>query len=106
SNLFFFESDTLHTPALECGVLPGITRDLVLGVAPECGFRAVEGRYPPEIMAGSDECFVTFTSAGVVGVSSIDDARLPGAAPGARTLRLAAAYEARIARALAEESPL
>lgn len=106
SNLFFFESDTLHTPALECGVLPGITRDLVLGVAPECGFRAVEGRYPPEIMAASDECFVTFTSAGVVGVASIDDARLPGVAPGARTLRLAAAYEARVARALAEESPL
>ena len=106
SNLFFFEADTLHTPAIESGVLPGITRDVVLEIAPECGFRTVEGRYPPEIVAGSDECFVTFTSAGIVGVAAIEGAALPVSAPGPRTRRLAAAYEARAARALAEESPL
>ena len=55
SNLFFFESDTLHTPALECGILPGITRDTVLELAPACGFRVVEGRYPPEIVTAARE---------------------------------------------------
>ena len=45
SNLFFFEADTLHTPARECGILPGITRDVLLEIAPAAGFRTVEGRY-------------------------------------------------------------
>jgi branched-chain amino acid aminotransferase len=106
SNLFFFEADTLHTPALECGVLPGITRDVVLEAAPYCGFRTVEGRYPPAVVAASDECLLTFTSAGVVGVASIEESSLPGSAPGPRTLRLAAAYEERVAEALGAEIPL
>ena len=76
SNLFFFESDTLHTPALECGILPGITRDTVLELAPGCGFRVVEGRYPPEIVTAADECFLSFTSAGILPVASIG--RSPG----------------------------
>lgn len=106
SNLFFFEADTLHTPATECGILPGITRDLVLELAPGCGFRTVEGRYPPEIVAAADECFLTFTSAGIMPVASIGDAKLPSPVPGLRTQRLSAAYEARVARDLAAEPPL
>jgi branched-subunit amino acid aminotransferase/4-amino-4-deoxychorismate lyase len=106
SNLFFFESDTLHTPSPECGILPGITRDALLELAPGCGFRTVEGRYPPEIVAGADECFLSFTSAGVMPVAALDDTALPPPVPGPRTRRLAAAYEERVARALAEEPPL
>lgn len=106
SNLFFFESDTLHTPAAECGILPGITRDLILELAPVCGFRTVEGRYPPEIVAAADECFLTFTSAGIMPVAAIEGTALPGPAPGPRTRRLAAAYAQRVARDLAAEPPL
>jgi branched-chain amino acid aminotransferase len=106
SNLFFFEADTLHTPAAECGILPGITRDLVLELAPGCGFRTVEGRYPPEIVAASDECFLTFTSAGIMPVAAIGGTELPAPVPGPRTQRLAAAYDARVAHDLAAEPPL
>jgi branched-subunit amino acid aminotransferase/4-amino-4-deoxychorismate lyase len=106
SNLFFFEADTLHTPAPECGILPGITRDVVLDLAPGCGFRTVEGRYPPEIVAASDEVFLTFTSAGIMPVAALGEAALPEPVPGARTTRLAAAYEERIAAELAAVPPL
>jgi branched-subunit amino acid aminotransferase/4-amino-4-deoxychorismate lyase len=106
SNLFFFESDTLHTPSLECGILPGITRDAVLDLAPGCGFKTVEGRYPPDIVGGSDECFLSFTSAGIMPVAALEEAAFPLPVPGPRTRRLAAAYEERVARALAEEPPL
>jgi branched-chain amino acid aminotransferase len=106
SNLFFIEADTLHTPGPDCGILAGITRDLVLELAPGCGFRTVEGRYPPEIVAAADECFLTFTSAGIMPVASIGDAHLPSPVPGPRTLRLASEYEERIGRDLAEEPPL
>lgn len=104
SNLFFFEADTLHTPETGCGVLAGITRDVVLRLASSCGFRTVEGRYPPEIVREADEWFLTFTSAGIKPVAAIDDAKLP--APGSRTTRLAVAYEQHVAEALASTEPL
>jgi branched-subunit amino acid aminotransferase/4-amino-4-deoxychorismate lyase len=106
SNLFFFESDTLHTPGVECGILPGITRDVVLDLAPGCGFRTVEGRYPPEIVAGGDECFLSFTSAGLMPVATLGEVDLPSPVPGPRARRLSAAYEARVRQILAEEPPL
>lgn len=98
SNVFFFEADTLHTPEIGCGVLPGITRDLVLELAPGGGFKAVEGRYPLEVVAAADEVFLTFTSAGVLAVASIDGRAIAGGAPGPRTTRIREAYEARIER--------
>ncbi|HUP20075.1 MAG TPA: aminotransferase class IV [Gemmatimonadota bacterium] len=106
SNVFFFEADTLHTPGLDCGVLAGITRDAILDLAPRCGFFVVEGRYPPEVVAASDECFLSFTSAGVRPVASLDGTDFPGGAPGPRTARLSEAYAARMAEALAAAEPL
>jgi branched-subunit amino acid aminotransferase/4-amino-4-deoxychorismate lyase len=106
SNLFFFEADTLHTPGVECGILPGITRDLVLELAPGCGFRTVEGRYPLEIVTAADECFLTFTSAGIMPIAAIGEAALPEPVPGPRTRRLADAYDARVARDLESDPPL
>jgi branched-chain amino acid aminotransferase len=106
SNVFFFEADTLHTPGLDCGVLAGITRETILDVAPRCGFFVVEGRYPPEVVAASDECFLSFTSAGVRPVASLDGTDFAGGAPGPRTARIAAAYADRMAEALAAAEPL
>jgi branched-subunit amino acid aminotransferase/4-amino-4-deoxychorismate lyase len=100
SNLFFFEADTLHTPAKECGILPGITRDVLLEIAPSAGFRTVEGRYPPGIVADSDEVFASFTSAGVKPISELDGRSLPAPVPGPRTSRLQAAYAARVETSL------
>jgi branched-chain amino acid aminotransferase len=102
SNVFFFEADTLHTPEIQCGILPGITRDVVLGIAPEQGFKTVEGRYPPMVLAAADECFLTFTSAGLMPVATIDGDELPLPVPGPRTVKLRAAYDAYIERMLAE----
>ena len=104
SNLFFFEADTLHTPETGCGVLAGITRDVVLRLAPSCGFRVVEGRYPPGIIHEADEWFLTFTSAGIKPVAAIDAAEAP--APGSRTAKLIAAYEDYVAATLDTTEPL
>jgi branched-chain amino acid aminotransferase len=106
SNVFFFEADTLHTPELGCGVLAGITREVVLDLAPRSGFKTVEGRYPPAVLSAADECFLTFTSAGLKPVAGIDGAELPAPVPGPRTLRLRAAYDAHAADALAVTPPL
>jgi branched-subunit amino acid aminotransferase/4-amino-4-deoxychorismate lyase len=106
SNLFFFEADTLHTPARECGILPGITRDVLLDIAPSAGFRTVEGRYPSGIVADSDEVFASFTSAGVKPISELDGRSLPAPVPGPRTRRIQAAYAARVEAGLGVTEPL
>ncbi len=106
SNVGFFEADTLHTPEEGCGILPGITREVVLEIAPQCGFRVVEGRYPPDLLAAADEAFLTFTSAGVAAVGSIDGTELPAPLPGPRVARLVQAYERAVARALDATEPL
>ena len=106
SNLFFFEADTLHTPARECGILPGITRDVLLEIAPSAGFRTVEGRYPPAILGDSDEVFASFTSAGVKPISELDGRPLPAPVPGSRTRRIQAAYAARVEASLRVTEPL
>ena len=101
SNVFFFESDTLHTPEIGCGILAGITREMALALAPACGFKTVEGRYPPAVVGAADECFLSFTSAGIQPVAALDGAELPAPVPGPRTTRLQAAYDARVEEALA-----
>ncbi len=106
SNLFFFEADTLHTPALECGILAGITRDVILELAPGAGFRTVEGRYPAAIVTASDECFATFTSAGVKPIAEIDGRPFPTPVPGPRTRRLMESYAKRVEEALRITPPL
>lgn len=100
SNLFFFEADTLHTPALECGILAGITRDVILEIAPGEGFRTVEGRYPAPILTAADECFATFTSAGIKPIAEVDEQPFPAPVPGPRTRRLIEAYTKRVEDAL------
>lgn len=106
SNLFFFEADTLHTPETGCGLLAGITREILLELAPGCGFKTVEGRYPAEVVAASDECFLSYTSAGIKPVAALDGQALPAPVPGPRTARLRAAYDAHVAAALAATPPL
>lgn len=106
SNLFFFEADTLHTPALECGILAGITRDVILEIAPAAGFRTVEGRYPAAIVTAADEGFATFTSAGVKPIAEVDGEPFPAPVPGPRTQRLIAAYAERADEDLRLSPPL
>jgi len=45
TNVFFVRHGVLHTPALACEALPGITRSDVLRRARRLGMRVREGRY-------------------------------------------------------------
>ena len=77
SNLFFIRDKTLYTPSLACGVLPGITRGVVLKVAPTLGLQTREGRYRPEVLYEADECFLTSSGLGVLPVHTIDGRSFP-----------------------------
>ncbi|GIP55710.1 aminotransferase class IV [Paenibacillus vini] len=59
SNLFFAEQGRLYTPEIGTGILPGITRAIVMELAARCGLSLEEGRYPWDRLWTADEIFVT-----------------------------------------------
>ncbi|MBU5674192.1 aminotransferase class IV [Paenibacillus brevis] len=59
SNLFFLREGVLYTPEIETGILPGITRAVVLELAAGLGLPAKEGRYSWDSLLHADEVFMT-----------------------------------------------
>jgi branched-chain amino acid aminotransferase len=72
SNIFFLKKDELCTPAAELGVLDGITRELVIGIAKRKGIRVSEGRFFPEDLFSADEVFFTNTTSEIMPVSQVE----------------------------------
>jgi len=65
SNLFWVKGDKLLTPSIDCGILPGITRGLLISISPRCGFEAVEGRFSLEDLLAADAAFLTNSLIGI-----------------------------------------
>lgn len=90
SNLFFVRAGQLCTPALSVGILPGITRAVVLDLAAEMGVPIQDGRFDPTALDDADEVFLTNTSWGVMPVNRLGDRCWGGAGP--LTAQLQRAY--------------
>jgi branched-chain amino acid aminotransferase len=73
SNIFFFRQGVLCTPSVEAGILDGITRELVIGIAERNGIRVEEGMFHPEALFGASEVFYTNTTAEIMPVSMVED---------------------------------
>lgn len=82
SNLFLVSGGTLHTPALACGILDGITRAIVMTLAEEEGLPVREGRYQIADLRRAEECFLTNTSMEVMPVSRVDSFPIGDGRPG------------------------
>jgi branched-chain amino acid aminotransferase len=100
SNLFLVKDGTVRTPALDAGLLAGITREFVEEVAVEAGIPVVDGALYDEDLFGADEAFLTSTSKEIVPIVRVDDRVIGSGAPGPVTARLLDAYRAK-ARAVA-----
>lgn len=59
SNLFFVQNGKLYTPEIATGILPGITRGMVLELASRHGIECEEGLFVWEQLLLADEVFVT-----------------------------------------------
>lgn len=99
SNLFFVKNQRLHTPSLQCGILPGITRGIVLELAHEGSISTQEGTYKPEDLLDADECFLTNTGFGILPVSNIGIKQFTSAKPESATRTIQHSYNHRIASA-------
>ncbi|MBA5869006.1 MAG: branched-chain amino acid aminotransferase [Nitrospira sp. CR2.1] len=104
SNLFFIAGGTVHTPALDCGILDGITRSIVMTLAEEEGLPVQEGPYHLTHLRQAEECFLTNTSMEVMPVSRVDTFQIGDGRPGPVTQRLQARFAANRTR-FCEETP-
>jgi len=92
SNLFFVVDGQLRTPALECGLLDGITRGIVIRLAGELKISIEEGHFTVDQLYRADECFLTNTSMEIMPVSIVDTKRIARGKPGPVTLKLRARF--------------
>ncbi len=95
SNVFIVHDGRLATPPLAAGLLPGITRQLVLELAQSLGIDASERDLTPSEAFAADEVFITGTTREITPVTAIDDARVGGGTPGPVTRRLMEAFRGR-----------
>ncbi|MCZ6513697.1 MAG: aminotransferase class IV [Nitrospinae bacterium] len=93
SNFFFVRDQRLMTPSLDCGILSGITREVVLRLARENGVLVEEGEWPPEILQDAEEAFITGTVKRVMPVTSLDSRPIGEGKPGPITKMMIRLYE-------------
>lgn len=73
SNVFWLSGGELYTPSLECGPLPGITREYVMEMAASSGVHIHEGAFRMEELASADEVFLTNSVQEIVPVACLED---------------------------------
>ena len=76
ANLFWIDGKTIFTPPLRAGVLPGITRKIVLRIGRDLGWNCEEQLISKPDLLKRDGVFLTQSVCEIVSVSSIDQCRL------------------------------
>jgi branched-chain amino acid aminotransferase len=94
TNLFIVVEGTFLTPPLSAGILPGITRAVVLELLAGLGLPCHEKPLHLDTLLGADEAFMTSTTREVVPVRQVDDAPIGDGRPGPYTCRVMDAFHA------------
>jgi 4-amino-4-deoxychorismate lyase len=94
SNVWFVEDGALHTPALDLGILAGVTRDTLLAAAADAGLAVEEGAYPRGRLAGAAEVFTSSSVREVMPVVRLDGAVVGDGRPGPVAVSMQAALRA------------
>ena len=90
ANIFFVKDGEIHTPDPDC-ILNGITRQTVIKMAEDMGYKVHVRRILPEELPTFDECWLTGTAAEVTPVGQIGEHSYT---VGPVTRAIAEAYEA------------
>ncbi|MGH9676593.1 MAG: aminotransferase class IV, partial [Candidatus Acidiferrum sp.] len=87
ANIFAVKNSKVFTPPLNSGCLEGVTRGILMEIAPEAGVSLAEQALRPEDLYSADEVFISSTNRGLLGVEEIAGHRI-AAAPGPVTCQL------------------
>ncbi len=87
-NVFIVKGDTLVTPPTWCGSLDGVTRRVVMRLAPEHGYKVREDVLTRYDLYTADEMFLTGTAAEIISVVNMDRRSIGRGKPGPVTREL------------------
>jgi branched-chain amino acid aminotransferase len=90
-NIFIVKKGVLYTPP-GCHILPGFTRDAVMALARDNGYKAVEKHFKLSDVYSADEAFFTGTAAEITPICSVDDRKIGNGATGPITGKLKDEY--------------
>jgi branched-chain amino acid aminotransferase len=97
SNVFVVQGGVLRTPPAESGCLRGVTRALLMELAPEVGIAAEEAPLSIDDLLGAQEAFLSSSTREVQPVAHVDGRALPPG-PGPVAQKLSAAFADLVAR--------
>jgi branched-chain amino acid aminotransferase len=104
SNLFLVFGDVIHTPSLQCGILPGVTRSVVLELASQLNIRVVERRISLDEFYSADEAFLTNSLMEIMPLTEVNNKTLGTGRIGSLTKRLMHSYSYLVAKEVNAET--
>lgn len=87
ANIFLVRGGRVVTPPLASGCLEGVTRAVLLEIAPAAGVPVDERTLTPDDLYAAEEVFISSTNRNLLGVGAIEKHEFPGA-PGPVTRAL------------------
>jgi branched-chain amino acid aminotransferase len=93
SNVFVVNHGVIKTPKTGSGLLPGITRQVIIELAGNLGLKFKEADIRLSELKTLDEVFITNSMFEVMPVAKIDGRAVGSDKPGPLTVKLAAAYK-------------
>ncbi|MDO8716302.1 MAG: aminotransferase class IV [Dehalococcoidales bacterium] len=92
SNIFIVSGGILKTPRVENGILPGITREIILELAPKLGIETVADDIWLDDLFEAEEAFLTNSVMEVMPLVKVAGKRIGSGKPGPVTKKLQEAY--------------
>jgi 4-amino-4-deoxychorismate lyase len=86
TNVWWRSDETLFTPALDLGILAGVTRATLFELAPSCGYEVKEGAFLLDDVLGADEVFTSSSVREVMPLVEVDGVAV-GRGPAADALQ-------------------
>ena len=81
ANIFAVKNEKILTPPLNSGCLEGVTRGILMEIAPEAGVSVIEQTLRPEDLYSADEVFISSTNRNLISVGEIADHKIPAPGP-------------------------
>ena len=73
SNVFWGMGNTIYTPSKECDLLPGITRNIILNMLFNSGYKVIVGEFTINEIKSAEFVFTTNSVSEIRSVKSLDD---------------------------------
>ena len=100
TNIFVSDGKSIKTPPIKDGILPGVTRGIVIAMAKRLSIKIAEISLTKNELINSKEAFLTNSIIEIAPLLRIEDKLIGNGKPGALTKRLQQAYEDMVLKGL------